>query len=123
MKDMFTYYAIVYLAGAVIFAFRVPFIYRNFCKYLREKCPQKLKEFYLDPNSWSGFRSIFYPWLQVLTLYKEHGDLEPELYKLMVKSRNSYTFTLLWVFIGFFGLCSIPFIFAVFRMLKQIGVI
>lgn len=123
MKDIFTYYAIVYLAGGVIFAFRVPFIYRKFCKYLQEKYPQKVKEFYLDPNSWFGFRSIFYPWLQVLALYKEYSDLEPELYKLLVKSRNSYTFIFLWIVIGFFGLCLIPFIFAILNILKQSGVI
>ena len=50
---------------------------------------------------------------EILLLHNEYG-------RYTAKIINRFT---VWGFIGFLGLCLIPFIFAIFRMLKQFGVI
>jgi len=114
MKIIFYCYVILYMMGFIILSIRVPFVFRQFHKCLREKHPQRLREFWLVPGS------IFNPLRAIIALYKEHDIADAELMRLLTKARNSYTFCLLWFFIGCFGLCLLPFIFGVFEVLRRL---
>jgi len=91
MKNIFYCYVILYLymMGVIILSIRLPFVFRPFHKYLREKHPQRLREFSLVPGIFNSFRLI-------KTLYKEHDIEDAELMRLLTKARNSWTFWHLW---------------------------
>jgi hypothetical protein len=110
IKTVFICYVIVYFIGVCISAFRITFIHSKFHKYLREKHPHRLKEFWLISGS------VFNPSRAFIALYKRHDIKDPELAILLTKTRNSCTFCYLWCFVGFFGLCFVPLLFGVFEI-------
>lgn len=114
MKNIFYCYVILYFAGFIILSIRVAFVFRSFHKCLKEKHPQRLREFWLVPGS------IFNPTRAIIALYKEHDIEDTKLMRLLNKARNGYTFCLLWFFIGLFGLCLLPFIFGFFEVFRRL---
>jgi hypothetical protein len=102
------------MMGFIILSIRLPFVYRSFHKCLKEKHPQRLREFWLVPGS------IFNPSRALIALYKKHDIEDTELMRLLTKARNSWTFCFLWWMIGFSGLCLLPFIFGFFEVLRRL---
>ena len=106
MEKMPVLFVTVYLVTPVIACARVSFFYYQLYFYMKRNCPQRLSQFGLVP----GY--IFGPFRFIKALYQRHnGTEDPKLLRLIVKIRNTMTFVLLWLIIGFFVLFCLVTLF------------
>ncbi len=99
MEKMPVLFVTVYLVTPVIASARASFFCYQLYLYMKSNHPQRLREFGLVPDDILGlFRFI-------KALYQRHnGTEDPQILRLIVKIRNTMTFVLLWLIIGFFVL-------------------
>jgi hypothetical protein len=114
MKSIFAFCVIMYMAGIVILAIRRTVWGCRFHRCLREKHPERLKEFWLISGS------VLNPIRMWRSLYQVHDIADNELDRLLKKTKGSFTLCYIWLAVGGFVLLLLPFVFSACQLLLRL---